>query len=439
MNDYDSGKIMSLLGRHNFHKVDSCQDESCGVVIFNTCHIRDKADQKLFSDIGRLKEIREKRLKKERPFVIVVTGCVAQALGVEITRRSANVDVVIGIQSAHKLPEAIEAVQQYQRSVKKYSPIISIGECNDEKFKCFSTVGASHLGPCAFVTVQEGCKNFCSYCVVPKTRGTEYSRPLAGIKEEVELLIKNGIKEITLGGQNVNAYEGVDENGGKFDLVDLIEEVAGYPEILRIRFLSSHPCNMSKRIIEAFGRIPSLMPALHLPVQAGSDRILRMMNRHYDRSIYLDIITKLRDICPEIALSSDFIVGFPGESDDDFAATLDLAKRVRYAKSYYFKFSPRPNTPAENMPDQIPEEVKEKRLEILQELLDSQQQEFNSETVGSVQSVLFERIGRHDGQIIGRTPYNQPVYVEAEAGIIGSERQVHITDLDKHSLGGILV
>jgi tRNA-2-methylthio-N6-dimethylallyladenosine synthase len=439
MNVYDSDKIISLLGRNNFHKVDSCQDKTCGVVIFNTCHIRDKADQKLFSDIGRLKEIRDKRLKEGLPFVMVVTGCIAQGLGGEIVRRSGNVDIVMGVQSAHKLPEAIESIQAQQKAGRKYAPIVSTGIHNEEKFKCFSSVGMSHVGPCAFVTVQEGCKNFCSYCVVPKTRGIEYSRPLDGIKEEIELLIRNGVQEITLGGQNVNAYDGVDANDNKLDLVDLIEEVAEYPEISRIRFLSSHPCSMSERLIGAFGRVPALMPALHLPIQSGSDRILKMMNRHYNRSLYIDIIAQLRDVCPKIAMSSDFIVGFPGESDEDFEGTMDTARQIKFAKSYYFKFSPRPNTPAENMPDQVSEKVKEQRLAVLQDLLDQQQQDFNNESVGSVQPVLFERFGRHDGQVIGRTPYNQPVYVNSDESLIGHMRQVHITDLDKHSLSGTLI
>ncbi|MDR1031946.1 MAG: tRNA (N6-isopentenyl adenosine(37)-C2)-methylthiotransferase MiaB [Holosporales bacterium] len=439
MNVYDSNKIISLLIRNNFHQVDSCQDKACGVVIFNTCHIRDKADQKLFSDIGRLKEIRDKRLKEGLPFVTVVTGCIAQGLGGEIVRRSGNVDIVMGVQSAHKLPEAIESIQVQQKAGRKYAPIVSTGLHNEEKFKCFSSVGMSHVGPCAFVTVQEGCKNFCSYCVVPKTRGTEYSRPLAGIKEEIELLIQNGVQEITLGGQNVNAYDGMDANGNKLDLVDLIEEVAKYPEISRIRFLSSHPCNMSKRLIEAFGRVPALMPALHLPIQSGSDRVLKMMNRHYDCSSYTDIIAQLRDVCPKIAISSDFIVGFPSETDGDFEATIDLAKQIKFAKSYYFKFSPRPNTPAESMPDQVPEKVKEQRLAALQDLLDRQQQDFNNESVGSVQPVLFERFGRYDGQVIGRTPYNQPVYIDSDEGLIGHTRQVHIASLDKHSLSGTLI
>ncbi len=440
MNHYDSSKVLSMLESDGFKVVTDVSDADCEVVIFNTCHIREKANDKLFSEIGRLKKIKKQRREEGKNFIVVVMGCVAQVLGLDIVHRSGGcVDVVVGVQSIHKLPEIIKSFKVRQECCVETKPIVAVGMHQEEKFSCYDNINTAVEVPSAFITVQEGCENFCTYCVVPFTRGREQSRSMLGIKQEVDKLTERGVKEFILGGQNVNAYNGLDENGDKLDLVDLIEKISENPKVERIRFISSHPRNMSKRLIDAFGRIPVLMPFLHLPVQSGSDRILRMMNRHHDRQYYLHIIDQLKASCPKIAFSSDFIVGFPGENDSDFEMTMDLIKTVGYAQGYSFKFSARPDTPAENMPNQVPDAIKEERLIKIQELIAQKQQEFNDASVGSVQPVLFDRVGRHEGQVNGKTVFNQSVYVECDPSVIGHTKQVHIKMADKHSLSGVII
>jgi tRNA-2-methylthio-N6-dimethylallyladenosine synthase len=402
------------------------------MVILNTCHIREKAAEKVYSELGKLKRLKETRAKDGGRMVIAVAGCVAQAEGKEIIARQPAVDIVVGPQSYQRLPEMIAKISR------------GTGHALETEFPAedkFDTLPASaaHGAPTAFLTVQEGCDKFCTFCVVPYTRGAEFSRPVAQILAEAKGLVENGVREITLLGQNVNAYGGTGPDGNVWSLAKLIEALAKIDGLQRLRFVTSHPRDMSEDLIAAHRDIPQLMPYLHLPVQAGSDTILAAMNRGHTAADYLKLVERIRAARPDIALSGDFIVGFPGETDADFAATLDLVKRVEYAQAFSFKYSPRPGTPAAAIARQVPEDVKEARLAELQTLLTAQQKAFNASCQGRTFPVLFENPGRKEGQAVGRSPYLQPVHVEDALPLIGTIVDVRIEAVLSNSLKGVLV
>lgn len=429
MNVYDSERMMEALEGDGYSATADAEDAD--LIIFNTCHIREKAAEKVYSDLGRIRDIKNARRAAGKGTVVTVAGCVAQAEGREIARRQPAVDIVIGPQSYHRLPTLIGRV------TRDNARIVETEFADGEKFDKLPERVAQR-GPSAFLTVQEGCDKFCSFCVVPYTRGLEYSRPLAAIEAEAAKLASFGVVELTLLGQNVNAYHGDDGHGGAATLAQLIQRLAAIKPIARIRYMTSHPRDMTDDLIAAHGETPVLMPFLHLPVQSGSDRILAQMNRKHTAAEYLAIIARVRAIRPDIALSSDFIVGFPGETDADFEATLDLIRQAGFAQAFSFKYSPRPGTPAALNEGQISEPVKSERLTRLQALLDVQQLAFNTATIGKVLPVLFERAGRHVGQIIGRTPYLQLVHAEAEAQLIGKIVPVKMASATQLSLAGVI-
>jgi tRNA-2-methylthio-N6-dimethylallyladenosine synthase len=406
MNVYDSDRMSDVLAPLGYAATGDL--DAADLVILNTCHIREKAAEKVYSELGRIRRVKEEKLRHGRPLLIAVAGCVAQAEGEEIIRRAPAVDLVFGPQSYHRLPELLAAAGKGKGIVETEFPA-------EEKFVGLPRRPKEHIiarGVTAFVTIQEGCDKFCTFCVVPYTRGAEYSRPVSAIEQEVHRLAEAGVREITLLGQNVNAYRGQAEDGQIFSLASLLDRLARIDGIERLRYTTSHPNDMDDALIEAHACNPKLMPYLHLPVQAGADSVLKTMNRRHTVETYGDIVDRIRRARPDIALSSDFIVGFPRESEDDFEATLNLVRRVRYAQAFSFKYSPRPGTPAAEMP-QIPDEVKSHRLARLQALLSEQQQEFNRACIGRHLPVLLERPGRHPGQLVGRSPYLQSVHVEA--------------------------
>ena len=416
MNVYDSERMEDVLASMGFEAAD--EPGVADLIVLNTCHIREKAAEKVYSDIGRYRLLKEQAKAEGREMLIVVAGCVAQAEGEEILNRAAAVDIVVGPQTYHRLPalvaKATEALQsgRRQRFVDTEFPA-------SEKFDRLPDARARGT-PTAFLTIQEGCDKFCTFCVVPYTRGAEASRPVADVLAEARHLAEQGALEITLLGQNVNAYHGLDaadrEAGREVGLGDLIRRLAKVNGIERIRYTTSHPRDMDEALISAHRDVPECMPYLHLPVQSGSDRILKAMNRQHTSGQYLRTIERLREARPDIAISGDFIVGFPGESDADFDATLGLVSEIGYAQAYSFKYSPRPGTPAAEDEAQIPEELKTDRLARLQELLNRQQIEFNTAAVGTRMDVLLERKGKLPGQLVGRSPYMQAVHVEAEPG-----------------------
>lgn len=429
MNVYDSERMTEHLFSNGFEETNDIGEAD--LVVLNTCHIREKAAEKVYSDLGRIRAVREKRRRDGKDMRIAVAGCVAQAEGAEIIARAPVVDLVIGPQSYHRLPELLERNRQTgERLVETAFPEV-------EKFH--------HLGEdrrpravTAFLTVQEGCDKFCTFCVVPYTRGVEYSRPVAHLVREARRLVAQGVRELTLLGQNVNAYHGVDDDGGEVTLARLIEELAAIDGLERIRYTTSHPRNMTDDLIEAHGRVTKLMPYLHLPLQSGSDRILAAMNRKHTADQYIEIVRRIRQYRPDIALSTDLIVGFPGETDDDFSATLRVVEQVGFAQAFSFKYSPRPGTPAANMDGQVPDDVKSERLHQLQAVLLAQQERFNASFVGQTVPVLFERMGRDDGYLVGRTPYLQLVQTPASAELLG---QTHAVRIERHgpaSLSGVI-
>jgi tRNA-2-methylthio-N6-dimethylallyladenosine synthase len=433
MNVYDSHRMADILARDGF--VETAVADEAELVILNTCHIREKAAEKVYSELGRIRKIKEAAAADGRRVVIAVAGCVAQAEGREIMRRASAVDLVFGPQNYHRLPDFLARAERGDKIVDTEFPV-------EDKFDFIvapSREATRARGVSAFVTVQEGCDKFCTFCVVPYTRGAEVSRPAGKIIPEVQRLADAGVREITLLGQNVNAYHGEGPDGRPWTFGRLLQRVAEIPGIARLRYTTSHPCDIDKSLIAAHRDLPNLMPHLHLPVQSGSDRILAAMNRRHTRADYLVALSRLRDAVPEIAFSSDFIVGFPGESEDDFAATLALVEEVRYAAAYSFKFSPRPGTPAATMRDQVPEPVQIERLSRLQAAIDRHQAEFNRSCIGRSFHVLFDKLGRYPGQIVGRSPYLQPVHVMAPPTLIGEIRRVAITDLDTYSMFGNLV
>jgi tRNA-2-methylthio-N6-dimethylallyladenosine synthase len=393
MNVYDGERMAELLGARGMS--EAADSEDADLVVLNTCHIREKAAEKAYSDVGRLR-----REDGSKP-LIALAGCVAQAEGAEAKRRSQLIDIVVGPQAYHRLPEMIAEASRGARPVDTDMPAIS-------KFDAMPA--RRRANPSSFLTVQEGCDKFCTYCVVPYTRGAEVSRPWDDVVSEAQALVEGGAREIVLLGQNVNAWE----HGGR-GLADLIRALAKIDGLERIRYTTSHPADMSDALIAAHGEVDKLMPYLHLPVQSGSNRILKAMNRSHSAETYLRILEKMRAARPDIALSGDFIVGFPGETEEDFEATLQIVDEVGYASAYSFKYSARPGTPAATMEDQIPREVMDERLHRLQERIGAHQLSFNRSKVGQDTQVLIERRGRRDGQMIGRSPWLQSVHVETAA------------------------
>ncbi|MBA3813340.1 MAG: tRNA (N6-isopentenyl adenosine(37)-C2)-methylthiotransferase MiaB [Alphaproteobacteria bacterium] len=432
MNVYDSERMADILKPLGYTLIDT--PAGADMVILNTCHIREKAEEKVYSDLGRI------RPHKDEKMILAVAGCVGQAEGAEIMRRAPYVDIVLGPQTYHRLPEMIARAQRSKD--KKEGPGRGILDVEFPIESKFDHLPQEHttVGPSAFVAIQEGCDKFCTFCVVPYTRGAEYSRPISAIHEEASRLVKRGVKEITLLGQNVNAYHGLSPHGeGEWGLGQLMAHLATLEGLFRIRYMTSHPRDMDEGLMMAHRDIPQVMPFMHLPVQSGSDRILEVMNRKHTRKHYLDIIEKMRKHCPDIALSSDFIVGFPGESEQDFQDTLNLVREVGYGQAYSFKYSPRIGTPGALLEDQIPEEIKSERLGRLQELLFTQQKAFNESCVGKSMPVLFDRRGKREGQLLGKTPYAQSVYVEAPARLYGECLEVKIEKASSNSLTGIVV
>ncbi|WP_456151541.1 tRNA (N6-isopentenyl adenosine(37)-C2)-methylthiotransferase MiaB [Defluviicoccus vanus] len=430
MNVYDSARIAELLGGQGYQTVDDPVEAD--LVILNTCHIRDKAAEKVYSELGRLERIRRDRGRSgAKQFLIAVAGCVAQAEGVELVERAPFVDVVVGPQSYHRLPQMLaDSFQSHAARVDTEFPA-------ESKFDHLPDIHAPPGAAGAFLTVQEGCDRFCSFCVVPYTRGAEYSRPVAAVLAEARGYAKDGACEITLLGQNVNAYHGDGDDGTPWGLARLIEAVAAIDGIARVRYTTSHPADMDDALIRAHGEVAAMMPYLHLPVQAGSDAILAAMNRRHTADVYRRIVERLRCARADLALSSDFIVGFPGETDADFRATLRLVEEVGFAQAYSFKYSPRPGTPAAALP-QVPEEVKRERLAQLQDLLDRQQRAFNVAFLGRTVPVLFDRPGNRPGQLLGRTPYMQVVHASADATLMGAIKAVEIDGVGPKSLAGRL-
>jgi tRNA-2-methylthio-N6-dimethylallyladenosine synthase len=430
MNVYDSERMTDLLRPLGYEVSDSAA--GADLVLLNTCHIREKAAEKVYSEIGRLKEMREDKLARgEGRMTIAVAGCVAQAEGQEIMHRAPAVDLVIGPQAYHQLPELIA------RTTRAKGERLAADFAPDAKFDALPN-DREVTGPTAFLTVQEGCDKFCTFCVVPYTRGAEWSRPVAQILDEARALAGKGVRELTLLGQNVNAYNGADAND-ESTLARLMYALADIPGIDRIRYTTSHPNDMGEDLIAAHRDLPQVMPYLHLPVQSGSDRILRAMNRKHTRQSYFDLVARIRDARPDLALSGDFIVGFPGETDKDFEDTLDLVRQVGYASAFWFKYSPRPGTPAAAMPKQVEDAVMDERLNALQTLLLEQQQAFKAGLVGKTLDVLFEKPGRYGQQAIGRSPYLQSVFVEDAAQLLGQIVPVTITAVGANSLQGTLI
>ena len=429
MNAYDSARMAALLAPIGYGVSPTVQDAD--LVILNTCHIREKAVEKVYSQLGRLRKMKEARASAGDEMLMAVAGCVAQAEGREILTRAPGVDMLVGPQSYHRLPEMIAKVSRERgHALETDFPAL-------EKFDALPAA-TGDAGVSAFLTVQEGCDKFCSFCVVPYTRGPEHSRGPAGILAEARALCARGAREITLLGQNVNAYRGQGDDGRTWSLAELIAALADIKELARIRYTTSHPRDMDDSLIEAHGNIEKLMPFLHLPVQSGSDTVLADMNRQHSADDYRRIIARIRKARPDIALSSDFIVGHPGESDADFEATMALVREIGFAQSFSFKYSPRPGTPAAGARKQISESVKSERLAALQALLMQQQDDANRASIGSVRAVLFEKLGREPGQLVGRTPQLQPVHAAAPASLISQIRDVRLEILTSNSLGGRL-
>ncbi|MBN9553301.1 MAG: tRNA (N6-isopentenyl adenosine(37)-C2)-methylthiotransferase MiaB [Alphaproteobacteria bacterium] len=430
MNAYDSARMADLLAPLGYAGAETPEDAD--MVILNTCHIREKAAEKVYSELGRIRALKDDKSRAGGRMLVAVAGCTAQAEGEEILARAPVVDMVVGPQSYHRLPEMIARIARGAgERVEADFPAL-------EKFDVLPQA-VSDTGVSAFLTVQEGCDKFCTFCVVPYTRGPEHSRAPEQILAEARALAARGARELVLLGQNVNAYRGTDAHGKGWSFARLIAAIADIDEILRIRYTTSHPRDMDDDLIAAHGDIEKLMPFLHLPVQSGSDSVLAAMNRQHSADDYRRLITRIRAARPDIAFSSDFIVGFPGESDADFEATLQLVRDVRFAQCFSFKYSARPGTPATAAKKQIAENVKSARLDVLQKLLLSQQDDANRALIGTTQNILFEKTGRGPGQVVGRTPHLNPVHVEGPASLIGRVRPVMIEALTANSLKGRLV
>ena len=428
MNVYDSARMTDVLGGQGY--AACATPEEADLVVINTCHSREKAAEKVYSELGRLNALRRFRRSEGRDLRIAVTGCVAQAEGGEMQRRAPFVDLVVGPQAYHRLGDLVAALEASKtQAVDTEFPVVS-------KFDALPAQTSSAAA--AFLTVQEGCDKFCTFCVVPYTRGAEYSRPFADVQAEAERLVELGAREITLLGQNVNAYHGERADGGRCSLGELVRRLAEIPLLQRIRYTTSHPLDMDADLIRAHAEVPALMPFVHLPVQSGSDRILAAMNRRHRADDYRRVVDALRYARADIALSGDFIVGFPGETDADFADTLRLVDDVGYAHAYSFKYSARPGTPAADHGDQMADSVKEERLAALLAKLEAQRIAFDKTMVGRTLDVLLERGGRKPGQLAGRSPYMHAVHVDAPAGLLGSVAAVEVVAANPNSLTGRL-
>ncbi len=433
MNVYDSNRMTDLLTRDSAY-VETSVPEDADLIILNTCHIREKAAEKVYSELGRIRRLKRKAAQDGRNVVVAVAGCVAQAEGEEIMRRAPLVDMVVGPQNYHQLPALLAKAERGIKVVDTEFP-------REDKFDHLAPPSASAIrarGVTAFVTIQEGCDKFCTFCVVPYTRGAEASRPVAAIVAEVENLTRGGVREVTLIGQNVNAYHGESANGGQATLGQLLSLLADVPGLLRLRYTTSHPCDVDEDLVAAHRDLPILMPQLHLPVQSGSDRVLAAMNRRHTRADYLDAIARLRAARPDMAFTSDFIVGFPGETEEEFRDTLRIVEDVGFAGAFSFKYSPRPGTPAADRDDHVTDAVKTERLARLQDRIDRHQRAFNRSCAGRKMEVLFEKPGRISGQLVGRSPYLQPVHVMAPTSLMGQMAMVRITDIGPNSLCGAL-
>jgi tRNA-2-methylthio-N6-dimethylallyladenosine synthase len=430
MNVYDSIKMQDLMLPLGY-SITEVMDES-DMVVLNTCHIREKAAEKTYSELGRVRELKELKKKQGKKLVVVVAGCTGQAEGEEIFARANYVDIVVGPQSYHNLPNMVAKIEEGSKH------LIELDFIEEEKFDKLPEY-TSPQGVSSGVSVQEGCDKFCTFCVVPYTRGAEFSRPLENVYREVLNAVNNGAKEITLLGQNVNAYHGKSPEGNDVSLARLIESISEIKALERIRYMTSHPCDMDDDLIKLHGTEPKLMPFLHLPIQSGSNKILKAMNRRHNTEEYLDIMKRLKEVRPDIALSSDFIVGFPGETDEDFADTMDIIKHVKFGQSYSYKYSPRPGTPAATK-EQVPENIKNERLKILQEEINRHQIEYNQSFEGKIIPVLFDRQGKYEGQIIGKSPYMQSVHVSNPSlDLLGVVMKVLIKEGRASSLSGEII
>ncbi|SFV37832.1 tRNA-2-methylthio-N6-dimethylallyladenosine synthase [Devosia crocina] len=440
MNVYDSDRMADALAPHGYMPTQEIADAD--LVLLNTCHIREKASEKVFSELGRLKELQTEKRATGGDLMIGVAGCVAQAEGEEIARRAPMVDMVFGPQAYHRLPDMLakaEANRHMHPALKR--AVVDTDFPEEDKFAHLPAARKDvtiSRGLTAFLTVQEGCDKFCSFCVVPYTRGAEVSRPVAQVLEEARRLADAGVKEITLLGQNVNAYHGEDASGRAVGLGELAYLLAEIPGLERLRYTTSHPRDMDEGLIAAHRDLPFLMPYLHLPVQSGSDRILKAMNRKHTAAEYLRLVERIKTARPDMAMSGDFIVGFPGETDSDFEDTLTIIRETGYASAYSFKYSTRPGTPGANLPDQVEEAVKTERLARLQELVNQQTTDFHASCVGKTLPVLIERKGRMPGQVGGRSPYLQAVHLEGSTDLIGAIHEVEIIGTSTNSLVGRL-
>lgn len=430
MNVYDSNRMADILSPLGYKPVDTPDDAD--MMILNTCHIREKATDKVFSDLGRLRPIKDKREEQGKKTLIAVSGCVAQAEGDFILKRAPYVDMVFGPQTYHELPEMVLKASGDERIINTEFP-------TESKFD-FLPDEHTIEGASAYLSIQEGCDKFCTFCVVPYTRGAEYSRSAQEVIDEAHRLVEQGALEIILLGQNVNAYHGIGPDGTTWGLADLIRKISEIKGLQRIRYSTSHPRDMDDDLIAAHGEIESLMPFLHLPVQSGSDRILKAMNRKHDADLYRDVIARLRKSRSDITFSSDFIIGFPGETEQDFEDTMQLARDVKFISCYSFKYSARPGTPAANLKAAIiPDHIASDRLQRFQALIDQHQREFNKTCDGTVMPILFDRKGKKPGQLSGRSPYFQSVYVQGNERLIGNIIDVKISGAFDKSLTGDIV
>ncbi len=431
MNVYDSNRMEDALEQDGYERTNDMEDAD--LVLLNTCHIREKAAEKVYSEVGRIRKIKEKRADTNRPMTIGVTGCVAQAEGSEIMKRAKAVDLVAGPQTYHRIADIVNRAELGERPVETEFEI-------EEKFAKLPAATAKQVqarGVASFLTVQEGCDKFCTFCVVPYTRGAEVSRTVKQIVDEAQGMVDAGVREVTLLGQNVNAWHGQGVDGREWGLGELLHELAKIKGMERLRYTTSHPVDMDESLINAHRELECLMPYLHLPVQAGSDKILKAMNRHHTVADYLHIIERMREARPDMAISGDFIVGFPGETEEDFLQTLKVVEQVKYASAFSFKYSTRPGTSGADMDNQVPEDIKSDRLQRLQALLNQQQEDFNRTCIGRKMDILLEKKGRREGQLIGRSPWLQSVIVDDNLGKPGDIVHVEITDAAPNSLNAV--
>lgn len=428
MNVYDSDRMAEIMDAEGYEQTEDMTEAD--MVVLNTCHIREKAAEKVYSELGRVRKNKEQRAESGKDTIIAVAGCVAQAEGEEIIRRAPIVDMVVGPQSYQNLPGILDQFKNHGK------PVIETEFPEEEKFSKLPGITSKSVS--SFVTVQEGCDKFCTFCVVPYTRGGEYSRSVSQIIDDAKRLVDQGVHELSLLGQNVNAYHGVGPDGKSWSLARLLEELSLIDGIYRLRYTTSHPRDMEDDLILAHRDNPKVMPYLHLPFQSGSDKILKAMNRRHTRDFYIELVDRIREAQPALALSTDIIVGFPGETDQDFQDTMDLVETISYASAYSFKYSSRPGTPAAESDEQIDEDVKKERLAILQKRLTEQQKSFNQSKIGSQMSVLLEKKGRHEGQLIGRSPYLQAVHLEASHANIGDMVDVTIEYATLNSLQAVI-